>query len=127
MVFIVATLEEFRLILLGANIHVSTDHKNFTFDILKTQQVLCWRNKVEEYSPMLYYIEGPNNILSEIFSKLQRIIYLAQLAKGKKLINPVAVSGDEEWDYAYFLDLELSGLIDDDINDALEWFINIPD
>ena len=119
MVFIVATLEEFRLILLGANIHVSTDHKNFTFDILKTQQVLCWRNKVEEYSPMLYYIEGPNNILSEIFSRLQRIIYLAQLAKGKKLINPVAVFDDEYADDAYFLYLELFGIIDDDINYAL--------
>ena len=43
---------------------------------------------------MLHYIEIPNNILADNFSRLQRLIYPAQLAKGNKLIDPVAVSDD---------------------------------
>ncbi len=60
MLSIVATLEEFQSMLLGANIHVFADNKNLTFYTLKRQHVLRWLKKIEEFSPMLHYNEGPH-------------------------------------------------------------------
>jgi hypothetical protein len=89
--------------LLGVNIHVFMDHKNLMFDSLKTQCVLCWRTTIEEFLPMLHYIEGPRNILANNLSRLHCLVTLAQIAEGKKLVEPAVVSIEKE-DKAYFLD-----------------------
>ncbi len=87
--------------LLGADLHVFADHKTLTFNTLKTQCVLLWHTKVEKFSSMLHYIKGPHNILANNLSTL------AQIAEGKKLVEPAVVSSDKE-DKAYFLDPEHS-------------------
>jgi hypothetical protein len=126
MLYIVATLEEFQIMLLGVDIHVFMDHKNLTFNALKMQCVLRWHTKTEEFSPMLHHIKGPRNILADNLSKLHCLVTPAQIAEGKKLVEPAEVSIEEE-DEAYFLDQEYSGLYNEDIWQCVECNLNLPD
>ena len=75
---------------------------------------------------MIHYIEGPHNILANNLSRVHRLVTLAPIAKGKKLVEPAEVS-DKEEDKAYFLDQEYSGLYDDDIWECIECYLNLPD
>ena len=63
------TLKEFKTILLGHEIEVFTDHKNLTFDNLKTERVLRWRLLMEEYDAKLIYIKGVDNIVADVLSR----------------------------------------------------------
>jgi hypothetical protein len=126
MLSIIATLKEFRSMLLGVDIHVFTDHKNLTFDTLKTQCVLHWHMKIEKFSPMLHYIEGPHNILANNLSRLHCLVTLAEIVKGKKLVEPAKVSIEEE-NKAYFLDQEYSGLYNENVWECIECILNLPD
>ena len=50
---IVATLKDFRNILLGHQITVYTDHKNLTYKKFNTERVMLWRLILKEFGPML--------------------------------------------------------------------------
>ncbi len=108
------------------DIHVFTDHKNLTLDTLKMQCVLCWHTKIEEFSPMLHYIKGPRNILAYNLSRLHCLVTPAQIAEGKKLVEPVEVSNEEE-DEAHFLDQEYSGLYNENVWECIGCYLNLPD
>ena len=122
MLSIVATLEEFESILLGANIHVYTNHKNLTFDDFKTQRVLCWQNKIEEFLPWLHYIEGNRNILADNLSWLLCLPTPSQIVDRKKLIDPTIISYDEDEKEGFLTTRKNSGCLDENIYAIFECF-----
>jgi hypothetical protein len=67
---IVATLKEFRNILLGQQITVFTDHKNLTYRNFNTERVMRWRLVLEEFGPDLQCIKGENNVVADALSRL---------------------------------------------------------
>jgi hypothetical protein len=56
--------------LLGAELHVHTDHKIILSIGDSSQQCLCWISYVDEYRPELHYVEGPCNVIADTFSRL---------------------------------------------------------
>jgi len=57
-------------------------------------------------------------------SRLNRLITPAQLAEGKSLVEPDVVSDDED---KHFIDQVQSGVCDQNINDILGCYINLPE
>ncbi len=71
-------------------------------------------------------MKGSRNILSHNYSKLHCLITLAQIAEGKKLVEPTEVSIEKE-DEMFFLDQEYSGLYDDKVWECIECYLNLPE
>ena len=68
---IVEVLKEFRNILMGQQIIVHTDHENLTYKTQNSDRVMRWRLYIEEYSPDLQYVPGPNNVVADALSRLE--------------------------------------------------------
>ncbi len=103
---VVATLWGFRIMLLGAELHIHTDHKNIVYIVDSSQHRLHWISHVDEYGPELHYIEGRHNIIADTFSRLSRNDVSSPLV-GKKAANVVSNSErDNKHDSSYstFLD-----------------------
>jgi hypothetical protein len=80
--------------------------------------------KIEQFSSLNAI--GPPHYSSHNNSRLHCLVTLAQIVEGKKLIEPLEVSIEEE-NEAYFLDQEYSGLYNENIWEYIECYLNLPD
>jgi hypothetical protein len=99
---VIVTLREFRSMLLGAEIHIHTDHKNILNVGDSSERRLGWISSVDEYSPTLHYVEGPRNVIADTFSRLSRQDDTSALV-GKKATTKVS----ELANYSFFDDKEI--------------------
>jgi hypothetical protein len=100
--------------LLGAELHIYTDHKNICNVGNSSEQRLHWISYVDEYGPKIHYMEGPRNVIMDTFSRLSRKDVPSTLV-GKKTTHVVSNSELKS--------LYLS-LIDDE--EILQCFLNLP-
>ncbi len=77
--------------LLGAELHIYTDHKHILNVGNSSERRLPWISYVDEYGPTLHYIEGPCNVIADTFSKLSRKDVPSALV-GKKVAHIVSNS-----------------------------------
>ena len=68
---VVETFKEFRSMILGAEIHIHTDHQNITHRLstFTSQRILRWKILLEEFNPTFHYIPGPKNIVADSLSR----------------------------------------------------------
>jgi hypothetical protein len=95
---VIATLHEFHSMLLGAELHVHTDHKNILNVGDSSEQRLRWISYVDEYSSTLHNVEGPHNVIASTFSCLSHQDDTSAVV-GKK-----AITEDSELAYYSFAD-----------------------
>jgi hypothetical protein len=81
---IVMTLREFRSMILGADLHIHTDHKNILHIGDSSQRHLQWISYINEYGPELHYVEGSANVVADMFLHLARKDTPTPPAVGKK-------------------------------------------
>ncbi len=92
------TLREFHPMLLGAKIHIHTDHKNILNVGDSSEQCLQLISYYDECSPILHYVEGPRNVIADTFSRLSR-----QDGTSAK-VGKKAITEDSELAYYSFAD-----------------------
>ena len=70
MLAIVKVLKEYHNFLLGTRIAIFTDHKNLLSNTTVNNSVFRWKQKIEEFSPILQYVKGRDNVETDVLIRL---------------------------------------------------------
>lgn len=70
---IVLTLREYQKLLVGAELHIYTDHKNLTFKTFSIPRIRRWRLFIDQFDTTMHYVAGVSNVLADCFSRLPRM------------------------------------------------------
>lgn len=70
MLSILGCLKEYKNILVGQKIIISTNHKNLTFNCFYCDRVMHWRLPVKKYGPTICYVKGSHNVVADTLSHL---------------------------------------------------------
>ncbi len=63
-------LTKFCTMLLGAVLHVHTDHLNITTNNTTPDLVIHWLNYIEQFNPYIHFISGKDNVIANTLSWL---------------------------------------------------------
>jgi len=70
---IVKVLTKFCTMLLGAVLHIHTDHLNITTNNITPDCIICWLNYIEQFNPYIHFISGKYNIIAKTLSWLDHL------------------------------------------------------
>ncbi len=104
--------------ILGAELHIYTDHKNIINVGDSSGRRLRWISYVDEYGPTLHYIKGPHNVIADTFSRLSHKDVPSALG-GKKVAHNVSNSESNN-------EIESLGSSLTDDKEILECLLNLP-
>ncbi len=83
---IVMVPTKFCTMLLGADLHIHTDHLNITTNNNTPNQVICWLNYIEQFNPYIHFIPDKDNIIANTLSQLNRLEE-SVLSKDKQVLS----------------------------------------
>ncbi len=70
---IVMVLTQFCIMLLGAVLHIHTDHLSITTNNTTPDCIICWLNYVEQFNPYIHFIPNKDNVIVNKLSWLDCI------------------------------------------------------